>query len=272
MMAAPFCESIALQQIEPGRWSGETDPDYANGFEGVLVGQFGGWVGAAMLKAACGEAPEHQRPRALAIHFLSPVRPGAIELRVAPLRQGRSVSFLQVELRQGADVRAHAVATLGQERPEAPARTMARFPEAAGPETPGLGQFAPPTPFGRALTTRWVEGEPFQGADGAHSLFWTRTAKPARLDACMLALLADYMPPRLFYVTNGFVPSATLSMTIYFHGKQDEIDAVGKDYILTEVAGRRVGAGYWDHSVKHWSAGGALLATTEQIALHRGPR
>jgi len=31
-----------------------------------------------------------------------------------------------------------------------------------------------------------------------------------------------------------------------------------------------VASGYWDHSASFWSASGALLAVTEQMAMHRG--
>ncbi len=270
MSAPSFSDTLPLTRADEGVWAGETDPGYSNGASGAFVGQFGGWVSAALLKAALLEAADGQRARSLTAHFLTPVRPGAFRLQVRPLRKGKSVSFLQVELMQGADIRAQATVTIGAEREDQNAHQFVARPDAPPPETEGLGAFTPPTPFGRSLEARWVSGAPFMGEDGARSLFWSRTATPSRLDAVALALLADYMPPRVFYVTNAFVPSSTLSLTIHFHANTDDLAAVGESHVLVEVRGRRVGGGYWDHSASFFSAAGALLATTEQVALHRG--
>jgi acyl-CoA thioesterase len=271
MTPAPlFSDMLPLTRAEDGVWAGDADPAYSNGMAGAFVGQFGGWVAAALLKAALLEAGETQHARALTAHFFAPVRPGAVSLRVRPLRRGKSVSFLQVDLIQGADMRAQGTITVGAGREDQQAHQFTRRPDAPPADTPGLPQFSPPTPFGRALEARWVSGAPFTGEDGARSVFWSRTASPTRLDAPALALLADYIPPRVFYVTNAFVPSSTLSLTIHFHADAAELTAVGEGHVLVDVRGRRIGGGYWDHSASFFSAEGALLATTEQLALHRG--
>jgi acyl-CoA thioesterase len=264
-----FADTISLQRAGDV-WRGDVDPEFANGMEGVLVGQFGGWLAAALLKAAIGEAAEGQHPRSLVVHFLAPVRPGAFEVRMRALRKGRSVSFWQAELVQGEDVRAHATITLGVGRDDPQTRQFSARPDAPPADTEGLAAFSPPTPFGRALQSRWVEGVPFMGENGGRSLFWSRTAAPTRLDATSLALLSDYLAPRVFFVTNAFVASSTLSLNVYFHGAEAEIAEVGERHVLVEVRGRRIANGYWDHSASFWSPAGALLATTEQIAIHRG--
>lgn len=271
MSAAPhLAETLTLARAEPGVWRGEVDPAYSNGLPGALIGQFGGWVAAALLKAALGEAPEGQHARALTAQFLTPVRPGALSVRVRALRKGRSVSFLQADLMQGEDVRALGVVTVGAGREDSHAHHFGEKPDAPAADDEGLQSFSPPTPFGKSLQARWVSGLPFTEATGAHSLFWSRTAAPTRLDAPGLALLADYMPPRIFYRARNFVSSSTLSLSVHFHAPQAEIAAVGVRHVLTEVHGRRVADGYWDHTAAFWSPDGTLLATTEQLALHRG--
>jgi len=263
-------DTLTLSRAEPGLWRGDVDPAYSNGMSGAFIGQFGGWIAAALLKAALGDAPEGQIARSLNAHFFSPVRPGALSVRVRVLRKGKSVSFWQSELVQGEDVRAQAVITVGAAREDVHAHHFAGRPQAPPPDAAGLAAFSPPTPFGRSLEARWVSGAPFTGDQSGRSLFWSRTAAPARLDATMLALLADYMPPRVFYRANNFVPSSTLSMNVYFHAAPAEMAAVGEGHVLADVQGRRVGAGYWDHTAAFWSADGVLLSTTEQLALHRG--
>ncbi len=263
-------DTLTLSRAEPGLWRGEVDPAYSNGMSGAFIGQFGGWIAAALLKAALGEAPEGQIARSLNAHFFSPVRPGALSVRVRALRKGKSVSFLQSEVVQGEDVRAQAIVTVGAGRADTHTHQFAPRPEAPPADTEGLVAFSPPTPFGRALQARWISGAPFTGESDGNSLFWSRTTEPTRFDAAALALLADYMPPRVFYLTNSFVPSSTLSMNVHFHGAPEEFEAVGARHVLVGVEGRRVAHGYWDHSAKFWSPEGVLLGVTEQMALHRG--
>lgn len=270
MAAVAFSETITLTRAEPGLWHGESDPAYANGMEGVFIGQFGGWVTAALFKAAAGDAPEGQSVRALSAHFFTPVRPGALSVRVRSLRKGKTVSFLQADLMQGESVRAQAVATVGTGREDQYARHFAPRPDAPPADTEGLPKFSPPTPFGRSLEARYVKGAPFMGDEAAHSVFWARSAAPTRFDGEALAMLSDYMPPRVFFASNNFIASSTLTLNLYIHGSPDEIAAVGERHVLVDVQGRRISGGYWDHTASFWSPDGALLSTTEQIALHRG--
>lgn len=271
MPSAPlFSDTLNLTRGADNLWRGEADPAYSNGAGGALVGQFGGWTTAVLLKAVLNDAQAGQHARSIVVHFLSAVRPGALAIRTRCMRQGRSVAFWEADLTQGDDVRAHAVVTAGEVRADPHTHTFAKRPEAPGPDAPGLMSFSPPTPFGKTVEARWIEGEPFRGKDGARSLFWGRTVPPTRLDATGLALRADFMPPRVFYKSNAFIPSTTLSLNLYFRATPDEIEAVGEDFVLTEVLGRRIEAGYWDHSASFWSPAGVLLATTEQLALHRG--
>jgi acyl-CoA thioesterase len=266
-LTAPyFAERITLAREEAHLWRGEADPHFSNGAQR----QFGGWVAAALLKAVMGEAKPTHYPRALVVHFFNAVATGPILVRATPMREGRSVSYWQAEMIQNDIVCAHAMITAGELRPDPQAHTTSTLPTALDPDTPGLIRFTPPAPFGDELEARWIEGAPFQGDNPERSLFWSRIAAGQKLDIASLAFLADFVPPRVFYVAQRFVPSTTLSMTVYFHAKMEEIEAVGEGYVLTEARGRRIEGGFWDHSATFWSPQGALLATTEQLAIHRG--
>jgi acyl-CoA thioesterase len=262
-----FADRIALTRADTHLWSGDADRYFGNGVER----QFGGWVAAAMLKAVMADAKPDHHPRALITHFLSGVTHAPISIRTKPMREGRSVSYWQAEMIQNDAVCAHAVITLGELREDAQAHTGSNMPAAVDPDAPGLMRFKPLAPFADELDARWIEGTPFANDDDAgRSLFWSRGAAGQRLDLAGLAFLADFVPPRVFYISKAFVPTSTLSMTIYFHAKLEEIEAVGEDFVLVEARGRRIEGGYWDHSASFWSPHGPLLMTTEQLAQHRG--
>jgi acyl-CoA thioesterase len=266
-----FSDTLFLKRHSSKAWDGEVDPRYANDFGGVLIGQFGGWTAAMLLKAALGDAQPGQFPRSLSVHFLSAIEPGAFLIRTSCLRQGRTVAFWQADLLQGEAVRATAIVIVGATRADASSHAFAMIPKAQDPETPGLPRFGPPTPFAQMLESRWIEGVPFQNTEiPARSLLWMRTVPPTKLDAAALTLCADFIPPRIFYVTGAFVPTTTLSLSIYFYGTPEETEAVGDGYVLAEIKGRRASGGFWEHTASLWSAEGALLASTEQHSVHRG--
>ena len=142
-----FADRIALTRADTNLWTGDADRYFGNGVER----QFGGWVGAAMLKAVMADAKPDHHPRALITHFLSGVTHAPITIRTKPMREGRSVSYWQAEMIQNDAVCAHAVITLGELREDAQAHTGSSMPVAVGPDAPGLMRFKPLAPFADEL-------------------------------------------------------------------------------------------------------------------------
>jgi hypothetical protein len=89
------------------------------------------------------------------------------------------------------------------------------------------------------------------------------------VDHVQLALLADHRVPRSFFWSDGPRPSATLSLSVYFHATQSELAAVGDDEILSEAFGTRGAMSTSEEQLRLWSRGGALLATSVQMAWYR---
>ena len=73
----------------------------------------------------------------------------------------------------------------------------------------------------------------------------------------MLALLADFIPPRVFYQGDTFVRSSTLSMQVTLHAAPDEIADVGERHVLVDLKGRRIGDG-----INHTARSGARRAAS----------
>ena len=61
------------------------------------------------------------------------------------------------------------------------------------------------------------------------------------------------------------LPAGTISLTTYFHADQQQLDALGGDYVLASAHANRFSRGHFDQSAEVWSRDGALLATTHQI-------
>jgi acyl-CoA thioesterase len=262
-----FADSIALEPAGTNLWRGTIDNDY-RGFGS----QFGGWTGAALLKGAMVEAGVQGGPLSLSVLFIEAIAEGEFEISTRLLRSGARLQFWRSELIQNGKVAAHAQATFGVRR-ETTSFTDAVMPHAAPPTSDRVKEWGPDIPFGRQLLTRWATPLPrdptLDPSLPASSLVWMKDKRGRSLDVLMLAAMADHAPPRVIWKRSSISGSSTVSMTTHFHATPAEIEAVGSDFVLSEVHCRRCEGGYFDHELKLWSRSGALLATSEQVAAFR---
>ena len=98
---------------------------------------------------------------------------------------------------------------------------------------------------------------------------WVREMTGRQIDHLQLTFLSDAYAPRSFFWSNGPRLSATLTLSIQFHATDDEIAAIGDDYVLNEASGTRGAASTSGQQARLWSRQGALLVTTEQLHWYR---
>ena len=89
------------------------------------------------------------------------------------------------------------------------------------------------------------------------------------IDAVQLAYLADIGAPRVFYISSGPRPSATLTLSLYIHATPEELALCGDGYVLSDMVGTRIESSTVGSKANMWSQSGALLATTEQLCWFR---
>jgi len=58
-------------------------------------------------------------------------------------------------------------------------------------------------------------------------------------------------------------------MSIYFHGSQQDIEAIGQDYLLGLADTNRFNRGFFDQQAYLWSRQGALIASTQQMVYYK---
>jgi len=240
------------------------DPAYE-----ALNGMFGGWTAGVALAAVQAACDTGQTASALTVNYIARVEPGGeIRIRTTRVGGGRSVSHWQVHVHRVADgaVAATAMAAFANRRPT-DGHEQVVMPVVPDPDE--LPEFHPPDPAGERSVIRSVSGHPPFGRGDTRSLAWIREVSGRRVDRVQLAFLADQCAPRAFFWSDGLRPSATLSMTVYFLATDEEIAAVGDDYVLHEAAGSRGVASIADHRSRLWSRSGCLLATTTQICSYR---
>jgi acyl-CoA thioesterase len=240
------------------------DPRYES-----LNSMFGGWTTAIALRAVIEQADSGSSPSAITTSFVEAIVPGT-DVRVRSRRLGgsRSVAHWVVELTPVDDERtlAHAAVTMTNRR-TTDGHVQPVAPDAPDPDS--LDESHAPGPQGERSLIRPITGSPPFNRGDTFSSAWVREMTGRMVDRVQLAFLADQFAPRPFFWSAGPRPSATLTMTVYFHATDDEIAAVGDDYILSEAIASRGESSTCGQHARLWSRSGVLLATSEQLCWYR---
>ena len=230
---------------------------------------FGGWTAAILLKAIQQTGSPDATPSAITVNFFEPI-PAGTKLAVQPRRlsTGRVIEHWQATIAAARDesALAQAIVILSRRRPTI-GHTEPKMPDAPDPST--LPSRNPPNNVGQRTELRPVHGLPPFGRMDTSSLHWTRETSGRTVDHVQLTFLADSYAPRSFYWSDGPGPSATITLSAYFHATRDEVSGIGDDYVLTEAIGTRGVESTSGQQARLWSRSGILLVTTEQLAWYR---
>jgi len=265
-----FDRDTAVEPVGPGRYRARFDPGWW-----IVAGPNGGYMAAVILRALSAAVGDPARaPRSLTVHYARRPEGHDVEIATRVEREGRSASTVTARVEQGDRLVALAVAAFSKPRPG-----MA-FQHARPPEVWPLERAAPPgvptreveLPFHRQLEVRWAIPEtPWSGAARARSTAWVRLREPRAVEAPLLALLADALPPAVFAVARergglvGAVP--TLDLTVHFRAPLPHPGLADDAWLLLDFTTRKVADGFLEEDGELWAPDGTLLAQSRQLAL-----
>ena len=255
-------DALALRPDGPDRWLAFADPDHES-----ITAMFGGWTAGVALGSVVRSATGGATPSAMTINYIGAITPDQeVAIDVHRLGGGRSIEHWRADVRPAAleSVLASAMVVLTNRR-DTDGHAQFSMPAVPDPET--LEEFHAPGPQGQQTMLRRISGDYASG--DSSSTHWMRDMSGRALDHVLLAYLADQNAPRSFFWGPGPRPSATLTMSVYFHATDDELAAAGSDYLLAETTGTRGHRSTSDQHARIWSRQGALLATTEQLCWYR---
>ena len=272
---------------QPGQWQGSTHPFYRN-----MVGPYGGVTAAQMLQAVMLDERRIGDPMSLTLHYAAPVADGAFEIHSSIKRSNRSTQHWAIDMVQFQGEASVVVMTgmlITAQRRETWSLQELLMPKVPQPET--LERFyRPQAPdWVNSFDMRYVNGDmQMRGkaqdqasldsaiqrfglpeVQDSKSLLWFRDEPLRQLDFPGLASLCDIFFPRIFVRRPIWVPAGTISMSIYFHGSQQDIDAIGQDYLLGLADTNRFNRGFFDQQAYLWSRQGALIASTQQMVYYK---
>jgi acyl-CoA thioesterase len=272
-------ETAIAPADRPGRFTAVLSDDWC-----APVLPQGGLVTAlaARAMAAALDAPQ-QRLRSVSTVFAAPVRPGAVEIDVAVLRRGRSISQVVATVRsEGEDTGHTSVAVFGA------ARAGFEFTDVAPPAVPppeACRSFRDPPPPSFAARVRFpywdhVEGRPALGhapwedwePTSSERAYWYRFDEPPLVDGVLdpvaVVTLCDTMPGAVGERMGPgqpfwFPPSADL--TVHLLG-----DA-GPGWLLSHNRARWAGDGYASVEMSLWDPERGLVAHATQMMFFSFP-
>ncbi|MEV0237170.1 thioesterase family protein [Nonomuraea sp. NPDC050786] len=254
-----FDEATQAIKVDEGVYDVCLDPGYAIG--GPLNG---GYLMAVMLRAAVDASP-FEHPVSTTAQFLKAPIAGPAQVRIEPLKAGRTAAFARATLVQ--DGVAHiegliTTATLNGAQPvyEAPADDMperaecVRLPDPR-PES-GMTLNAQMELLFDPPTIGWLKGKP-TGRPESRAYF--RMAEPQEPDPYVLALAVDALPPVVFSAgARGWAP--TVELTWHLRA----LPAPG--WLTLLGGGRLIADGWFDEEVEVRDSAGRLVAQSRQLA------
>ncbi len=267
-----FDDSLDFAPTGQGEYAGATSDGYWN-----LIGPFGGWIAALLLRAMAREALAGAAPLSLSTNFVAAMSPGPYQLSTRRMRRNRSTDFWFAELTQTQDSGgalqhcAHASSVFAVRRPAVPfvevARPVAVEPEALRP----ISERRTVTKWFARYDIRVASGSPYDSEPTNRTIAWVRDADARPLDYVSLAALCDCSFPQIFTRARRMLPISTVTMNAFFHATPAELDEVGGDFILSDSSMRIAANGFFDMQTTLWSRSGRLLATTEQVVWYKLP-
>lgn len=264
-----FDTALHFETESPEHLRGRTQPDWAN-----MVGPFGGITAATLLRAVeqhpecCGE------PRALTVNFLAPIADGDFDIVVHAARINRTNQHWITELSQHGQAKATATAVFGI-RADTWSDTEPEPPSAPPPEDIAASDLSNFIAWARNYDMRFVQGAVPHSDNGAHpsstTTLWVRDSQPRSLDFAALTALCDVFYPRIYLRRGAFMPAGTITLTVYFHSNQQQLDAQGNDFLLAAAHANCFSHSYFDQTAQLWSRTGDLLATSHQLVYFKDP-
>ncbi|MEV5894525.1 thioesterase family protein [Nonomuraea fuscirosea] len=255
-----FDEATQAIRVDENTYDVCLDPGYAIG--GPLNG---GYLMAVILRAAVDASP-FEHPVSTTAQFLKAPVAGPAQVRIEPLKAGRTVAFARATLVQDGVAQIEGLittATLSDVEPIYSDKSTYEMPHIDDcvklpdpkPES-GMTLNAQMELLFDPPTIGWLKGEP-SGRPESRAYF--RMAEPQDPDPYVLALAVDALPPVVFSAgARGWAPTVDLTW---------HLRALPAPGLLTLLgSGRLVSDGWFDEEVEVRDSTGRLVAQARQLA------
>lgn len=255
-MEPNFRKASHVESNGEGRFTGAVEPSWLQG-----RGAFGGLaIGMAVRALQRGES---RALRSLTAELPGPLVPGAVDIEVEVMREGRGLTARQATVRQEGTVRLRVSGLFGTPRSEGLDLPAGNAPEAkpADEVEPIEGKLPPA--FTQHLEYRCTGPFPFSRGTEPRAEGWVKFRDPLpELGPAELAGLADAYWPSVLAMHDRFIPMATISFMLHLTSAAQGLDP--KQPLLYRARTETVSSGYLYELRELWTADGRLVALNPQ--------
>lgn len=271
-MTTAYRQAMTFSRTEGGPRQVRIDPSWHTG-----RGAFGGLMAAATLSSMLEDVADAERvPRSLTVHFCAPAT-GDLELSTEIVRVGSRVTHAtaRVEMRgqgRGAaeegEVATIASASFCKDRPDAHVYLRASLPAvepaSAVPELPAGIPGIPP--FFQNFDVRFCGAtKPFSSSAEPKVAAWVRLREPAAIDAPLVAMLLDVLPPAISATFGMPRAVASVDFTIQLFARLSELELDPDEHLLVAITSRWADHGYAEEVRDLWTPRGVLIGQCRQL-------
>lgn len=257
-----FTELLAGITPGDGGYAAAVTEDWAQGRT-----LYGGASAALCHAAACRRFDGLPPLRAAQFAFIGPAS-GTLDIRPAILRQGKSATFIGVDLTGEAGLAARALLCFGAARESAVTFNRLPAPDVPPPEAcEDFFRGGPRPNFAHQFEVKGAGGSPpFSMAEVPEYILWLRHKdRQAPADLTALIALADMPPPAAMVRFPSFGPISTVTWALEFlNPPPADPDA----WFLMTSRAEDSGQGYSSQAMNIWAADGTpLVAARQSVAL-----
>ena len=258
-MSTEFAAATAVHRRADGRYDGRI----AEGWD--IGGNANGGYVIALAARAMADAVGRP-PLSITAHYLSPGRPGPVEVDVDVIRAGRRMATVAGRVRSGDNEVLALLGTFAEQEPGGPS-VITGAPPVLPPHDECVSA-APPVDSGfhhrivssmRPVDAGFRKGRPSGTAEVEG---WFELPDADRVDVFALLMASDAFAPVVFNRAEyplGWSP--TLELTVHVRG----VPAPGP--LRCRFSSRFIADGMFDESGELWDSAGTLVAHSRQLAL-----
>ena len=234
-----------------------------------VVGNANGGYLLAIAARAMAAASGKPHPVALNAHYLSPGRPGPVNITPEVIKTGRRFSTVRANMRSDSKELVTLLGSFGDVGAlEGPMRIDAEPPELPAPEDCVRIEHHPsgfpPAMMGKIELRLHPEDAGFAvGKPSGQPLFrgWFRLLDDEPIDAFALLLAVDAFPPTVFNANLPVSWAPTLELTTHIRGLPEP------GWLRCRFSTRFISGGLMEEDGDIWDDSGRLVAQSRQLAL-----
>lgn len=223
---------------------------------------YGGLSAALCLQAVYRQHPELPPIRSANIHFIGPVH-GTVSIETRVLREGKSVCFIEAEMKSEGAVLTHAMFCFGKPRESKINQIFRSHPNYKSvSDSKDLFEDAETPIFLQFFECRLAKGSPpLIGSDTNEHLVWARLKEKLEHNPVSLLAIGDMPPPGVMPMFKQMAPTSSINWAVNFIQNNP---STKDDWWLLRSYAEDAQEGYSSQDMQMWNSRGELVITGRQ--------